>query len=792
MEFMNRILFISKTHFAWILFGFSGMAWIAGKISAQTLGTSEIDSLKKRIIAGSESDQSGIMNALSETFLESGEYDSALAYAYKALEEATKHNHIINRAHALKNEAEVFYSLNSYNESISAYERAIPFYEEAGLSEDVSYCHNVTGILYRKQFNYKKALEHTLVSLRIAEEAGLLRRKSIALFNVAMIHHALLQYDQAVQYYTESLKADEIRNDTLGMAKVHCNLGICYTAKKDPEAALNAYQQSHRFYSAVRDTEGIALTLNNMGVLFLKTGRYDEAYDYLRRALFSFEAIGDVEGQAYALNSIADIHFFRGETAKAFENNYQSLGMTRETDLRKSIYESLTRVYEKNGNFRQAFEYHQKWSAAKDSILNRENSQQLAEIQVRYETEKKEQEIAYLKIANDRQRENQLWTALGLVFVTVFTVLLYLSRLRIARNRKQLGRINSCFLSFGFDPHKNILSLTALFRELTGAEYAFYLRSGNNGYELAAGDRTPDHMPQFFPFDKNLFPHGGEISSGDIRLITLRNQIGSTSELAAATRTGITAWACCPVRYNGACNGFFVAAFRRHRAFSREERKIAGILASAAGTEEERRIAEEALQVSERRYHDLFDHSLGFIGVHDLNGRLQMVNPAAARSLGYTPGEMTGRPVTDFMNPSMKGFFPAYLDKISKDASFSGMMRVLTKAGQPRVWIFYNILYDEPGSEPFILGHALDITDLVTTRKEREKLIHELQRALAKVKTLSGLLPICASCKKIRDDKGYWNQIENYISVHSNAEFSHGMCPECQRRLYPELFGEDE
>jgi CheY-like chemotaxis protein len=72
--------------------------------------------------------------------------------------------------------------------------------------------------------------------------------------------------------------------------------------------------------------------------------------------------------------------------------------------------------------------------------------------------------------------------------------------------------------------------------------------------------------------------------------------------------------------------------------------------------------------------------------------------------------------------------------------------------------------------------------------KEREGLISELQQALSEVKKLSGLLPICASCKNIRNDEGYWEQIEWYIKQHSEAEFSHGICPECARKLYPELY----
>ena len=71
---------------------------------------------------------------------------------------------------------------------------------------------------------------------------------------------------------------------------------------------------------------------------------------------------------------------------------------------------------------------------------------------------------------------------------------------------------------------------------------------------------------------------------------------------------------------------------------------------------------------------------------------------------------------------------------------------------------------------------------------EKEHLIRELQESLAKVKLLSGLLPICASCKKIRDDKGYWNQVETYLIEHSEATFTHGICPECGEKLYPEYY----
>jgi len=69
--------------------------------------------------------------------------------------------------------------------------------------------------------------------------------------------------------------------------------------------------------------------------------------------------------------------------------------------------------------------------------------------------------------------------------------------------------------------------------------------------------------------------------------------------------------------------------------------------------------------------------------------------------------------------------------------------------------------------------------------EEREVLVRQLQDALANIKTLHGLLPICSSCKKIRDDHGSWNQLESYIAAHSDVEFTHGICPECVQKLYP-------
>jgi len=84
-------------------------------------------------------------------------------------------------------------------------------------------------------------------------------------------------------------------------------------------------------------------------------------------------------------------------------------------------------------------------------------------------------------------------------------------------------------------------------------------------------------------------------------------------------------------------------------------------------------------------------------------------------------------------------------------------------------------------------GTSRDITMQRALEEERERLISELQESLASIKQLKGLIPICASCKKVRDDQGYWQQVDVYLRDHTEADVSHGLCQECAEKLYPEF-----
>ncbi len=215
--------------------------------------------------------------------------------------------------------------------------------------------------------------------------------------------------------------------------------------------------------------------------------------------------------------------------------------------------------------------------------------------------------------------------------------------------------------------------------------------------------------------------------------------------------------------------------------------QMAGAFNQMLDTLQQSMVSKKALEASEDRYRDLVEFSGFFICTHDLKGRVFSANPEVARNLGYEVEDLLGANIQDILPPEFEPEFATYLQALQRDGFAQGLMQVQTRSGEKRIWEYKNNLRSKGVAEPVVRGMAQDVTERLEKAKERERLIKELQEALDQVTTLKGFIPICANCKKIRDDQGFWNQIESYIQQHSDARFSHGICPECVKKLYPEL-----
>lgn len=203
----------------------------------------------------------------------------------------------------------------------------------------------------------------------------------------------------------------------------------------------------------------------------------------------------------------------------------------------------------------------------------------------------------------------------------------------------------------------------------------------------------------------------------------------------------------------------------------------------------ERKHTESVLKESEEKYNQFFRTSRDCVFITSKSGGWIDLNDAAVELFGYSSQEELRQvkiPDT-YVNQEERLKHMSVIAERGYTKEFPVDLR--RKDGSVRHTLITSVpRYDAENNVIGFQGTIRDITDRKRVEEEREKLIAELQQALSEIKTLSGMLPICSSCKKIRDDKGYWNQIESYIMHHSKAEFSHSICPECAKKLYPEYY----
>lgn len=200
---------------------------------------------------------------------------------------------------------------------------------------------------------------------------------------------------------------------------------------------------------------------------------------------------------------------------------------------------------------------------------------------------------------------------------------------------------------------------------------------------------------------------------------------------------------------------------------------------------------EKKLVESETRFRRLVESSSDWIWAINAEGVYTYVSPKIRDYLGYEPEEVIGKTPFDLMPEKEavrlrdifnelvaagKPFTAIPNENISRD----GGSVVFETSGVP--------VFDTNGKLTGYQGIDRDITERRIMEHQREKLIVKLQKALAEIKELRGFLPICAECKKVRDDEGYWQQIEKYIQDRTKAKFSHGLCPCCAEKLYPEIY----
>ncbi len=177
------------------------------------------------------------------------------------------------------------------------------------------------------------------------------------------------------------------------------------------------------------------------------------------------------------------------------------------------------------------------------------------------------------------------------------------------------------------------------------------------------------------------------------------------------------------------------------------------------------------------------------IAIYDKD-RIIFANSAAATLLGATHvDQIIGKSLPEFIHPDdLARIQTGFQQVIGGAREVAPMEARFRQSLGAEVDVELKLSPFDYKANPAIQVLFRDISERKRLEQEREKLVAELQEALANIKTLSGLIPICANCKKVRDDQGYWSAVEGYIMAHTDAKFSHGICPDCMKRDYPDVY----
>jgi PAS domain S-box-containing protein len=173
--------------------------------------------------------------------------------------------------------------------------------------------------------------------------------------------------------------------------------------------------------------------------------------------------------------------------------------------------------------------------------------------------------------------------------------------------------------------------------------------------------------------------------------------------------------------------------------------------------------------------------SIDMLCIAHFSGYFIRLNPAWEKTLGFSRDELQSKPMFEFVHPDDRERTLAQNRAVRMGGqALSFENRYLCKDGSYK-WLLWNARADI--DHRLIYSVARDITERKQAEEERERLLRELQAALAEVKELQEILPICMYCKNVRDDKNYWQSVESYISHHTHTRFSHGICPTCYEKV---------
>lgn len=388
------------------------------------------------------------LNNIGICYLLLNNYREAIQWFEKALEEDRKTGIIENIATRYSNLGLAYKKLGTYDRAAEYYKRAMTLDLERRDTQNIAKSYNNLGSIYDSWGKYDTAIFYNDRSLKLKELLKDSAGMAITLNNIGVMYKSWDKYNSAIEYFEEALKIDRSLGKVQEIPKRLNNLGLTYNLQKQYNKALGIFKEALDMASEQNNQELIASIYSNMGSVYLNLQQTNEAIRYQELALNIYEGIGSQANVATVLASLADIYTQQRIYNRAMDYLSRSTKITEEISMRNQLqknYLAYSDLYSAMGNYSEALNYYKKFVAIKDTMYSEEIHKQITDFEIRYESEKKDNEITLLKkneviqtlsIKKQKIFRNSLFGGLGLLILLVSVI--YWSLQQKRRNNKEI------------------------------------------------------------------------------------------------------------------------------------------------------------------------------------------------------------------------------------------------------------------------------------------------------------------------------------------------------------------
>lgn len=406
-----------------------------------------MDSLKTELDAADGVERVDLLNKISKVY-EHQIPDSSFYYALEANKLAIELEYISGQALSEMYKGNYFTNTNRYEKASEAFNFCLDLYKSIDDKVGILQTYNNLGNMLRTIGEYDQALYNFIESMKMSEEVGNKKGIAYASVNIGLIYATRLgeSEDLGLPYFLKGLEICREIEDMHCVAYTINNIALVYAALEEYDKALEYHFQSLDLKEAHNDQYGIATSLSNISDIYLLKKEYDKALDYDKRALTIYNGIDDLRGAVSITLDIGRIYFLRNQFNEAAPYMNEALAKIDEVNslqVKSACYQYHYEFHLAQKDYPKALDFYQKYTMVKDSMYTENSSQQIAEMQTLYETEKKEAEIDQLTNEKTIQElklkksENMQWffTVVTLLTLLVASFAYYGYRHKMATNK---------------------------------------------------------------------------------------------------------------------------------------------------------------------------------------------------------------------------------------------------------------------------------------------------------------------------------------------------------------------